>query len=90
MTIAAAGLVLGFLVASAYGSIFHLIFGGPSSRLLLYLVVAWLGFVAGHLVGNWLNLTWLKLGAVQLLSASLVAWGGLLFSRWLVSDGEAG
>ncbi len=89
MTIAAAGLVLGFLVASAYGAIFHLIFGGPSARLLLYLIVAWLGFAAGHWLGAWLNLTWLKLGAVQLLSASLIAWAALLLSRWLAGDGSS-
>lgn len=83
MSIAAAGLVLAFLLATGYAAAFHLLVGGPAAHLLLYVVASWVGFIAGHLLGDWLGLTLFRLGAVQLLSASLLAWLFLLGSRWL-------
>ncbi len=83
MSIAAAGLVLAFLLATGYAAAFHLLVGGSASQLLLYLLASWIGFIAGHLLGDWLGLTLFRLGAVQLLSASLLAWLFLLGSRWL-------
>lgn len=86
MTVAASGLILGFLLATAYGAGFHLLLGGPARRIILYLIVAWIGFALGHVVGDLLNLTLLRLGALQLLSASVGAWVALIISWWLVGD----
>jgi hypothetical protein len=86
MSGAAAPLVLSFLLATAYGAAFHLIFGGPARRILLYLLAAWLGFTIGHILGEWFNIRFLTLGVVNLLSASLGAWLALLLSRWLAGQ----
>jgi hypothetical protein len=86
MTVAASGLILGFLLATAYGAGFHLLLGGPARRIILYLVAAWIGFALGHVVGDLINLNWLRLGALQLFSASVGAWIALLISWWLVGD----
>ena len=51
----AAGLVLGFLLASIYGGVFHLIFGGPIRRILVYLFAAWVGFFVGQFIGDFFN-----------------------------------
>ena len=83
----ASGLVLGFFLATAYGAGFHVILGGPARRILLYVLSAWLGFALGHLVGDLLNVTILKIGAVHLFSASLGAWLALLTS-WLLAREE--
>lgn len=83
---AASGLVLGFLLASAYGAIFHLIYGGSVRRILLYLAAAWVGFIIGQLAGDFLNLEWFKVGKVHLLSASVGAWLLLLGARWLAGQ----
>jgi hypothetical protein len=80
----ASGLVLGFLLATAYGAGFHLILGGPARRIPLYVVSAWIGFVVGHFLGDFLNIAILKLGAVHLFSASAGAWIALI-SSWLLS-----
>jgi hypothetical protein len=81
----ASGLILGFLVATAYGSGFHLILGGPARRIVLYILSAWIGFALGHFLGDLLNIDILKLGAVHLFSASLGAWIALI-SSWLLSE----
>lgn len=86
MTTAASGLILGFLLATAYGAGFHLLLGGPARRIILYLMAAWIGFSIGHIVGDLLNLTFLRLGVLQLFSASIGAWLSLISSWWLVKD----
>lgn len=84
----ASGLVLGFLLATAYGAAFHLILGGPPRRLVLYVLAAWIGFILGHFVGDFLGIEVLKLGVVHLLSASLGAWIALI-SSFILVGGDA-
>jgi hypothetical protein len=79
----AAALVLGFLLATAYGAGFHFIFGGPARHILLYVLSAWVGFILGHFLGDLLNIGLFKLGALHLFSASLGSWIALIASRWL-------
>ncbi len=79
----ASGVVLGFLLATAYGAAFHLLVGGPARRIALYLVASWVGFIAGQLVGGIFGIDLLKLGTINLLSASIGAWLALFASWWL-------
>jgi hypothetical protein len=78
-------LVLGFLMATAYGAGFHFILGGPAKRIILYILSAWIGFTIGHFFGDIFNIELFKLGAVHLLTASLGAWLALLTAWWLGS-----
>lgn len=73
-------LIFGFLLATAAGLIYHLIRGGPLSRLALYLASAWMSFAAGHIVGGWLGLTFLRLGALNLFPAALATLLALLLA----------
>lgn len=82
----ASALVLGFLLATAYGAGFHLLLGGPARRIVLYVLASWLGFTLGHFFGDFFNVEWLRLGALHLFSASLGAWIALLLSWWLTTD----
>lgn len=82
-------LILGFLIATAYGAGFHFILGGPAKRIILYVLAAWIGFTIGHLIGDFFDIEFFKLGAVHLLSASLGAWIALLTGWWLGSKGES-
>jgi len=86
ITQTASALVLGFLLASAYGAGFHVILGGPSRRILLYLSSAWVGFALGHFLGDLLNIDLLKLGALHLFMASLGSWIALIASWWYASS----
>lgn len=82
----ASGLVLGFLLASIYGGAFHIIFGGPIRRILVYLVAAWIGFFIGQFTGDLMNIEFMKLGKIHLMSASAGAWLFLLAAWWLVGQ----
>lgn len=83
LTIAASGIILGFLLATAYGAGFHLLVGGPARRIPLYLGASWVGFAVGHFAGDYLNIEILRLGVLHLFTASLGSWIGLIFSRWM-------
>lgn len=79
----ASSIVLGFLLSSAYGALFHLLIGGSAKRLLLYVLSSWIGFILGHFLGDILQLNWLILGPLNLLSASLGSWIAIIGSWWL-------
>ena len=85
MTQTASGLVLGFLLATAYGAGFHFLLGGPARRIVHYVLAAWLGFTLGHFIGVFANITLLKLGVLHLFSASVGAWIMLIVSYWLAT-----
>jgi hypothetical protein len=84
MNTIATGLVLGFLLSTIYGAVFHLLLGGPPRKLLLYVVASWVGFAAGHFIGDLLGIEALKLGAIHLLAASVGSWIALILS-WILS-----
>jgi hypothetical protein len=87
--IAASGIVLGFLLATAYGAGFHLLLGGPARRIILYLFASWLGFALGHFVGDFFSIELFKLGPIHLFGASLGSWIALIASWWLGRDAPA-
>jgi hypothetical protein len=61
-----ATLLLGFIISTLFGAIFHLWRGGKAARLLLYLVLAWAGFWGGHFLGVLLGWDFDKLGQLHL------------------------
>ena len=90
MTQTASGLVLGFLLSTAYGAGFHLLLGGPARRILLYVIAAWVGFTLGHFIGDLADIELLKLGALHLVTASMGAWVTLIVSWWLMGNESSG
>jgi uncharacterized membrane protein YeaQ/YmgE (transglycosylase-associated protein family) len=79
-------LLLAFSLATLYGAGFHLVQGGGSRRLALYLLAGWLGFTLGHFVGDALGITVLKVGALNMFSASVGSLVALLAARWLATS----
>ena len=79
----ASSLVLALLLSTAYGALFHFLIGGSTRRLLLYILVAFIGFAVGHFIGQMLLVDLLKLGPLYLFSASVGAWIALFGSWWL-------
>ena len=39
------GILIGIVISSLYGSAFHLLRGGGLGRVLLYIIMAWVGFL---------------------------------------------
>ncbi len=78
------GVILGFLIASACGLMFHVVRGGSLPRLALYVVTAWVAFFAGQLVSAWLGWSLLRLGSLNLFPALLATLVGLIAASILV------
>ena len=76
-------IVIGIVISSLYGAGFHLWRGGGLGQLLLYLIFAWIGFWAGHLIGNALGWTFFSLGPLRLGTATLGAALSLGIWHWL-------
>ncbi|HEY64167.1 MAG TPA: hypothetical protein G4O02_06305 [Caldilineae bacterium] len=74
---------LGLLLASLYGTIFHIWRGRSLSDLPRFLLAGWLGFALGHLGGHLLHITPFRIGELNVLSASLGAWVALFIAHRL-------
>ena len=85
-------LVFGFLASTLMGVAFHLWKGGNLGRLILYLILAWAGFWAGHLLGNIAGFTFGSIGPLRLGTALLVGAAVLFIGHWLsqISQEETG
>ncbi len=81
--------IFGFILATLYGALFHLIFGGNARRLALYLLAGWLGFLLGQMIGSALNVTILDVGPLHTLTATLGAWLALFVARLLTGASNA-
>jgi hypothetical protein len=74
-------IVFGFVLATLYGSVFHLISGGDVRRLALFFMAAWVGFGLGHITGDLLNVEVMDIGSLNLLNATVGALIALLLAR---------
>jgi hypothetical protein len=59
-------MLFGILISTFIGAVFHLWKGGGLGRLLLYVLLAWAGFWAGHILGQSLNWTFFSVGPLRL------------------------
>lgn len=81
MTIPA--LLIGMLIATLYGAAFHLWRGGGFGRLVLYIILGWIGFWAGHFIGQRLGWNFASLGPLRLGMATIASLLFLLVGHWL-------
>ena len=76
-------ILIGIVISSLYGSAFHLWRGGSLGRLIIYLILAWIGFWPGHFIGQLLGWTFFNLGPLMLGSATLGTAITLGIGYWL-------
>jgi uncharacterized membrane protein YeaQ/YmgE (transglycosylase-associated protein family) len=76
-------LFLGLILSTLYGALFHLWRGGNAGRLLLYIILAWIGFWLGQFIGNYLNVSFDTLGQLHLVIATLGSLIFLAIGYWL-------
>lgn len=82
-------LLLSLLLIIGFAGLFHL-WGGQKLRdLLLYLLAATIGFLAGHWIGSALQIPLPSIGVLHIVEASLGAWVGLLIAYLLQHGGDA-
>jgi uncharacterized membrane protein YeaQ/YmgE (transglycosylase-associated protein family) len=76
-------MILGLILSTLYGALFHLWRGGNAGRLLLYLILAWIGFWVGQFIGNLLNISIDTLGQLHIVAATLGSLVLLFIGYWL-------
>jgi uncharacterized membrane protein YeaQ/YmgE (transglycosylase-associated protein family) len=76
-------LFLGLILSTLYGALFHLWRGGNAGRLLLYLLLSWIGFWLGQFIANYFNFSFDALGQLHLLFATLGSLIFLAIGYWL-------
>jgi hypothetical protein len=76
-------LFIGLVLSTIFGAGFHLWRGGGAGRLLLYLILGWVGFWVGHFAGDALGLTFGSLGPLRAGAASAGAILFLIAGHWL-------
>lgn len=81
MTIPA--LLLGIVLSTLYGAAFHLWRGGGVGRMLLYLILGWAGFWAGHIMAEMQGWTIGRFGPLNLVPATFVSLAVLVIGHWL-------
>lgn len=58
--------IFSFFIATIIGSFLHMWRGGGLFRLVLYLVLSWLGFFGGHFLAEVLSIRFIKVGTINL------------------------
>jgi hypothetical protein len=81
MTIPA--ILFGFVLSTTYGTAFHLWKGGSLKKLFLYVILAWLGFLTGHIVGGLIGWSFAAVGPINTGMATLGSVIFLLVGEWL-------
>lgn len=78
--------IFGFIIATLWGTAFHLLVGGDIRRLALFLLAGWVGFSLGHLFGVFLGINLFTVGTLRIVSASLGAIIALVSAYFLTSN----
>jgi hypothetical protein len=76
-------ILFAFLIASLYGALYHLIRGGGPGRIFLYLLLSWIGFVLGHLLGIWQEWLLLPVGQLNLGLSTIGSLTLLIGGDWI-------
>jgi uncharacterized membrane protein YeaQ/YmgE (transglycosylase-associated protein family) len=83
MDLTTSTIILGVVISTLYGAIFHLWRGGRAGRLILYLILSWIGFWAGNFLGEFLDIGIGKVGALHFVIASAGSALFLFVGDWL-------
>ena len=81
MTIPA--IFFGVILSTAFGTAFHFLKGGSLNKLLLYIILAWAGFWAGHFLGAAIGWSFAAVGPINTGMATLGSLLVLLVGDWL-------
>jgi hypothetical protein len=86
VTLPAPTIVFAFVIATLFGAGCHLVAGGDIRRLALFLLAAWLGFTLGHIFGMIFEITFLSVGSLRMLSASVGSMVALTVAYFLTAE----
>ena len=69
-------LIFALVISSLCGAIFHFMVGGGPGRLILYLVLSWIGFAIGHIVAGLMGWSFADIGPLHIGTATV---GSIIF-----------
>ena len=69
-------ILFGVLLSTLYGGLYHLVRGGKTRKLLLFVALSWAGFWVGDTVGWLMNWTFAPVG---MMNAGMGTIGAFLF-----------
>ncbi len=75
--------VIGVLISTLYGVVFHLVVGGSFFRLILEIILSWIGFWIGHFIAEQLGWTFISIGPLHWGLATIVSILFMLVGYWL-------
>jgi len=78
--------LLGLLISTLYGTIFHLWRDGGLFRLFYYILLSWIGFWMGHFIAAQLGWGFDSLGTLHLGTASLGSFLFLFAGHWITLE----
>jgi hypothetical protein len=76
-------LMLGFVISTLYGALFHFWKGWSIFRMVLLLILSWIGFWVGHFVGGLLNISFWTVGVLNTGMATVGSAVFLAVGYWL-------
>jgi uncharacterized membrane protein YeaQ/YmgE (transglycosylase-associated protein family) len=77
------GLLLGILFSTFYGVLFHLLTGGGFNKLILDILLGWLGFWVGHFIAERFGWTFFSIGPLHWGLATVLSVLFLAIGFWL-------
>jgi hypothetical protein len=75
--------LLGVVLATLYGALFHLFCGGRIIRMLLYILLSWIGFWIGQALADLTGWTFLSIGSLHVGLATLGSFVFIGLGYWL-------
>lgn len=76
-------IVLSLLVGGIYGTLFHLWRGKSIRDLIIYLLSGIIGFGFGQALADFLGFSFMMLGPVHIIEATIISWTTLFVIQWL-------
>jgi hypothetical protein len=75
--------LFGMLVATVYGTSYHLIRGGGPGKLVLDVIFSWIGFWLGNILASFTGWTFWSMGPLHLGFASIASLLIIILGNWL-------
>lgn len=76
--------LLGLILSTLYGAIFHLIVGGNPLRFLFFILMGWLGFWGAQWLADALQWSIVDIGELHLDAATFGSICAMVFGFWLI------
>ena len=74
--------LFGMVFATLLGALFHLWRDGGFWKLILYILLSWVGFLAGHLIARSIGFDLMQVGSLRLAGGALGSLVFLFVGHW--------